>query len=200
MATTMQPTMTWNHPSMHGYGYSDPTMGYNQHHMMAPYLQPAPNTMPTVPHMQRTELVRPSQSGPWTQAEDEILLDAKSQGLSWEEIHRQHFPGKSANACRKRHERCLMKMKRTDWDEARIQRVRDAYIRNRPMIWAPLVNDIGETLEDIERVVSLHSIFVLKISAYIGVCSCSNKDSAASGIHQEGMLVTVHEPARVEQH
>jgi hypothetical protein len=157
MATTMQPTMTWSHPPMHGYGYSDPTMGYNQHQMMAPYLQPAPNTMPTVPQMHRDQPLRPSQSGPWAKEEDDVLIEAKSQGMSWEEIHRQHFPGKSANACRKRHERVLAKMKNSDWDEGRIQKVIEAYNRYRLVIWAPVCDDLGEELSDVEKVVRIQS-------------------------------------------
>jgi hypothetical protein len=149
MPQTMAP---WTAPHMHNMGYSDHGLPYSQQHMMPTYL-PVPNAMPAMPQMQRGPLPKPGQSGPWNNEEDSILLDAKSGGMSWEEIHRQHFPGKSANACRKRHERVLAKMRSTDWDDARIQRVTDAYHKHRNSIWAPLCRELGESLTDVEKVV-----------------------------------------------
>jgi hypothetical protein len=144
----------WNAPQMHSMGYSDHGLQYHQQHMMPAYL-PVPNTMPAVPQMPKEPLPRPGQSGPWNNDEDSVLMEAKLKGMSWEEIHRQHFPGKSANACRKRHERVLAKVRNTNWDEARIQRVTDAYHKHRSSIWAPLCNELGESLSDVEKVVCL---------------------------------------------
>ena len=123
--------------------------------MPAAYLQPVPNTMPSAPHMQRESLPRPGQSGPWNSDEDNVLLDAKSRGMSWEEIHSQHFPNKSANACRKRHERVLAKMRNTDWDDNRIQRVTLAYNRHRQSMWEPLCKELGESMPEVEKVVCI---------------------------------------------
>ena len=152
MVTHMPQTMgPWN-PSMHNMGYSD-HMHYPQQHVMPTMYLPAPNTMPAAHQMQREPLPKPGQSGPWNNEEDCVLIDAKGRGMSWEEIHRTHFPGKSANACRKRHERVLAKMRNTDWDDARIQRVTDAYNRHRHTIWAPLCKELNENLSDVEKVV-----------------------------------------------
>ncbi|KIX98930.1 uncharacterized protein Z520_05391 [Fonsecaea multimorphosa CBS 102226] len=153
MVTSMPPTMTpWNPPQMHSLHYADHSLQYGQQQMMSNYLQSVPNSMPPVPHLQRETIPRPGQSGPWNAEEDNILLDAKGRGLSWEEIHRRYFPNKSANACRKRHERVLAKMRDTDWDEARIQRVTDAYNRHRHSIWQPLCKELGESMSDVEKV------------------------------------------------
>ncbi|KIW65268.1 hypothetical protein PV04_07541 [Phialophora macrospora] len=151
VASMPQAMAPWNAPQMHGMGYSDHGLQYHQQHMMPAYL-PVPNNMPAVPQMPKEPLPRPGQSGPWNNDEDSILMEAKLKGMSWEEIHRQHFPGKSANACRKRHERVLAKVRNTNWDEARIQRVTDAYHKHRSSIWAPLCNELGESLSDVEKV------------------------------------------------
>lgn len=83
-------------------------------------------------------------------------MDAKSQGLGWNEIHQRHFPLKSGNACRKRHERLMQKLRTTNWDDGRIRKVMAAY--NNPGIreqfWTDLANRVGEDRwEDVERVV-----------------------------------------------
>ncbi|KAJ9615563.1 hypothetical protein H2200_001638 [Cladophialophora chaetospira] len=151
MATTMPQAMpAWN-PHMHNMGYSDHSLHYPQQHMLHSYL-PVPSAMPAPAPMHREPLPKPGQSGPWNPEEDNVLLEAKSRGMSWEEIHRTHFPVKSANACRKRHERVLAKMRNTDWDDARIQRVTDAYKRHRHEIWTPLCNELNESLSDVEKV------------------------------------------------
>jgi hypothetical protein len=152
MVTGMPQTMApWPQPQMHPMSY-DHSLQYGPPHMMHTYL-PVPNAIPAAPHMQREPPPKPGQSGPWSNEEDTVLLDAKNRGKSWEEIHRQHFPGKSANACRKRHERVLAKMRNTDWDDARIQRVTDAYNRHRHLIWQPMCKELNESLTDVEKVV-----------------------------------------------
>ena len=153
MVTNMPQTMPqWGNPHMHSMSYSDHGLHYGQQHMMPAYL-PAPPAMPVAPQMHREAVSKPRQSGPWNSDEDSILIDAKGRGKSWEEIHQQHFPGKSANACRKRHERVLAKMRNTDWDDARIQRVTEAYNRHRHLIWAPLCKELNENVSDVEKVV-----------------------------------------------
>jgi len=46
-------------------------------------------------------------AGPWTARDDEQLRQARQRGMSWAPIAREFFPTKSANACRKRHERLM---------------------------------------------------------------------------------------------
>jgi hypothetical protein len=158
MVTSMPQTMAaWNPPQMpHSMTFADQGLQYSQPHMSYAYL-PAPNAMPSAPQMPREPLLPPGQSGPWQNDADSILLDAKGRGMSWEEIHKKFFPNKSANACRKRHERVLAKMRSTDWDEARVQRVTEAYNRHRQVIWAPLCKELNESWSDVEKVVSTMS-------------------------------------------
>jgi len=52
----------------------------------------------------------------WPPESDELLIRARQQGLSWNPIATQYFPGKTANACRKRHERLMEKRNNSnDW-------------------------------------------------------------------------------------
>ena len=45
----------------------------------------------------------------WLPEHDEFLTQARTKGLSWQSIASTYFPDKTANACRKRHERLLEK-------------------------------------------------------------------------------------------
>jgi hypothetical protein len=41
----------------------------------------------------------------WTSLDDEKLIQARAHRLNWNQISPKHFPDRTANACRKRHER-----------------------------------------------------------------------------------------------
>ena len=43
----------------------------------------------------------------WTLEEDDILVTAQESNMTWAAIAADHFPGKSANDCRKRHDRLV---------------------------------------------------------------------------------------------
>lgn len=49
--------------------------------------------------------------GPWTTQEDEALCYYRALGYSWVKIQQNHFPGRGANACRKRHEILMQREK-----------------------------------------------------------------------------------------
>ncbi|KIX01668.1 uncharacterized protein Z518_09394 [Rhinocladiella mackenziei CBS 650.93] len=154
MTTTMAPALAaWPHNQpAHNVGWPEPHLQYPPQAMMQTYLQPI-HTSSIAPHSARREpLPRPGQSSPWTAEEDNILLDAKSQGLAWEEIKIKHFPNKSGNACRKRHERLLAKARKTDWDEARVQKLVNCYSRCREQIWRQLSDQVGERWDEVEKV------------------------------------------------
>ncbi|KAK4938618.1 hypothetical protein LTR10_020969 [Elasticomyces elasticus] len=143
-----QPTMGW--PEQH---LPDPHMQYTQQTMMPTYMQPVrPQSMPNI-HNPQESGPRPGQSGPWTPEEDETLIKAKGEGLAWDEIHRRYFPHKTGNACRKRHDRLLIKARDPTWDEARTQKVIGRYNRVREQVWRPIADSVGEKWEDVERVV-----------------------------------------------
>lgn len=82
-------------------------------------------------------------------------MDAKGSGLGWNDIHEKFFPNKSGNACRKRHERLMVKLRTTDWDDSRIKRVMAVY--NDPGIreefWSRIAQRCGERWQDVEKVV-----------------------------------------------
>lgn len=108
------------------------------------------------PAMHNESLIRPGTSGPWTAEEDSILVDERSRGCAWDDIHNRHFPTKSGNACRKRHERLMVKARESDWDEARISNLLSLYHSRRESIWGTLAEALGERWEDVEKVVSGH--------------------------------------------
>ena len=132
-------------------------MQYPQQTMMpAAYMdmQPVrPTTMQPAP-MHNDSLIRPGTSGPWTPEEDAVLVEERSRGSAWDEIHNRHFPTKSGNACRKRHERLMLKARESDWDDARISSLLTLYHSRRETLWAGLAEELGERWEDIEKVVS----------------------------------------------
>lgn len=114
----------------------------------------APPTTPALPAAPAP--IYPGQSALWSPEEDNRLLDAKSSGLGWNEIGKRMFPNKSGNACRKRHERLMAKLRTTDWDNVRIQNVMAEY--NAPGVrenfWGMIAHRSGEQRwEDVERVV-----------------------------------------------
>ena len=149
MATALiSPVATWS-PHHGPPMWSDPHMGYQQpyHYIPVSAPQPPPPPMPQPSH--------PGQSAPWTSDEDSTLIDAKSSGLGWNDIHQRYFPTKSGNACRKRHERLILKLRTTDWDHPRIQRVMAEYNapRVREEFWSRIAHNVGERWEDVEKVV-----------------------------------------------
>jgi hypothetical protein len=77
--------------------------------------------------------------------------------LAWGAIHEKHFPSKTANACRKRYERLMLKRRGNDWDEDRNARLAMAYKDMREQTWSPLAEHLGERWEHVEKAVSCSS-------------------------------------------
>ncbi len=50
----------------------------------------------------------------WPSKNDELLMRARQQGMNWQSIATKYFPDKTANACRKRHERLMEKRNNTE--------------------------------------------------------------------------------------
>ncbi|WEW58830.1 hypothetical protein PRK78_004298 [Emydomyces testavorans] len=92
-----------------------------------------------------------STSGPWTRRDDDILLTARAQAQGWNQIQKDHFPSKSANACRKRYERLIAKRRGSDWNDERIDRLASQYMQMREQTWRPLADAVGENWEDVEK-------------------------------------------------
>jgi hypothetical protein len=102
----------------------------------------------------------------WTEEEDAKLLEARRRGLNWEEIYKQSFPHKSANACRKRHERRQEQMMNDEFRKGgkRNDEFIDAYMEMREEMWMLLAKKMNwnhnkwETLEDIVSLLKCKSV------------------------------------------
>lgn len=95
---------------------------------------------------------RPS-SGAWSIADDRKLLAARSDGLNWSQIQTKFFPGKSSNACRKRHERLIDSKGRGNDEQVRMERIAEEYVQMREKLWRPLADKTGEKWTYVERTV-----------------------------------------------
>ena len=125
-----------------------------QHHMM-PISDVMRSQASTTPHLPQPASPKPTQSGPWSTEEDRVLEQAHSKGLGWGQVQEQHFPGKSANACRKRYERLQAKRRSTDWDDVRLESLAVAYRDLRSQMWSLIAARTGEKWEHVEKAVRM---------------------------------------------
>lgn len=109
-----------------------------------------------------TDQRRQRQATMWTLEEDERLIQARVEGLSWEPISQRHFPTKSANACRKRHERLMERRSHDDWNHIRLEALATAYMECRKEMWSLVAERMGERWTTVEaKVISqleIHSL------------------------------------------
>lgn len=116
-----------------------------------PVQQPLP--LPTQHYVQSTPMppsIRPS-SGAWTPIDDRTLINARKQGLNWQPIQATYFPNKSANACRKRHERLMERKHSDDWDSVKSETLAKHYMDMRKEIWSGLAAATGEKWTVVEQ-------------------------------------------------
>lgn len=85
-----------------------------------------------------------SRSSSWSQKDDETLITARAQGLNWNQIAPKHFPSKSPNACRKRHERLMERQNAEQWDGVKLDVLAQAYMDVRREMWSLLAARVGE--------------------------------------------------------
>ena len=87
----------------------------------------------------------------WTPENDELLMRARQQGLNWQPIASKHFPDKTSNACRKRHERLMEKRNNADnWDGVKMDKLSKAYLELREQMWKILADRVGEKWQSVE--------------------------------------------------
>jgi hypothetical protein len=86
----------------------------------------------------------------WSSADDEVLVAARIAGLNWQTTAAKHFPHKTANACRKRHERLIERRTHEDWTTKRLDSLAVEYMELRKEIWGPLATKIGERWSVVE--------------------------------------------------
>ena len=95
-------------------------------------------------------------AGIWTVADDEVLSTARASGLNWQPIASQYFPNKTANACRKRHERLMERRSQEDWERPRLEALASSYLACRREIWTLLGERMGERWSVVEAKVRPH--------------------------------------------
>ena len=100
----------------------------------------------------------PRTAGIWSTADDEILLRARAGGKNWQPISDTYFPNKSANACRKRHERLVEKRQGEDWDALKLELLAQEYMAVRKQMWEILASRVDERWSVVEAKVSLERI------------------------------------------
>jgi hypothetical protein len=89
-------------------------------------------------------------SGAWNQEDDRALLQLRAMGKNWNQIQREAFPGKTGNACRKRHERLMERRGQNDFDNRKLERMSKEYMSMRKEIWTPLAQRCGEKWNVVE--------------------------------------------------
>ncbi|KAK3953867.1 hypothetical protein QBC32DRAFT_396742 [Pseudoneurospora amorphoporcata] len=103
-------------------------------------------------HHQRASSPGHNPTTPWTPQEDSLLLTSRSSHLPWSELQRLHFPGKSANACRKRHERLVEKLQaEEEVDQDRLARIAGEYVAMREELWRGLAERMGMDVREVEE-------------------------------------------------
>ena len=96
-------------------------------------------------------------SASWSVENDERLMSARRQGLNWQPIASQYFPNKTANACRKRHERLMEKRNAaSSWESIKSDALAKAYVELREQIWQMLAHRIGEKWQTVEAKVCIY--------------------------------------------
>ncbi|KAK4154215.1 hypothetical protein C8A00DRAFT_32970 [Chaetomidium leptoderma] len=89
-------------------------------------------------------------SGAWNQEDDRTLLTLRAMGKNWNQIQRDAFPGKTGNACRKRHERLMERRGQNEFDNRKLERLCKEYMSMRKEIWQPLASRCGEKWNVVE--------------------------------------------------
>ena len=95
---------------------------------------------------------RPSTA--WSQEDDALLMQCRAQGMNWAPIAHNHFPSKTSNACRKRHERLMEKRNAESWDGIKVEDLAKAYMEVREDMWRLLGEKVGEKWQTVETKVA----------------------------------------------
>jgi len=104
-------------------------------------------------------------SSSWSVKDDGILIQARTQGLNWNQISPKYFPSKSANACRKRHERLMERQNAEQWDGGVKRDVLSlAYMEVRREMWSILAARVNEKWQLVEQKVNTPISYYLTIA------------------------------------
>ncbi|KAL0264653.1 hypothetical protein SLS55_000603 [Diplodia seriata] len=77
-------------------------------------------------------------------------MEARKSGLSWKPIAAKHFPNKTSNACRKRHERLMEQQNAQDLDGVKLEVLAREYMNVRKEMWSILAERVGEKWATVE--------------------------------------------------
>lgn len=110
----------------------------SSHHRATPYSTSANASLTPSPNDQRAP------ASAWNDSDDRQLIDARQQGLAWQPIATAYFPSKTANACRKRHERLMERVKVEQWDGIKVEDLAKAYMEVREEMWKILASKVKE--------------------------------------------------------
>ncbi|SLM34378.1 myb family transcription factor [Lasallia pustulata] len=80
----------------------------------------------------------------WNESDDNQLIEARKQGLAWQPIAKTYFPSKTANACRKRHERLIDRQKVEQLDGIKEEDLARAYMEVREEMWKILASKVKD--------------------------------------------------------
>ena len=117
---------------------------------VAPLQMPAASTSMGGPVGGSLPTQHRASSGAWNQDDDRALLQLRAMGKNWNQIQREAFPGKTGNACRKRHERLMERRGQNDFDNRKLERLSKEYMAMRKEIWQPLAQRCGEKWNVVE--------------------------------------------------
>jgi hypothetical protein len=116
-----------------------------------------------------------TRSSSWSAKDDETLIQARAQGLNWNQISPKHFPQKSPNACRKRHERLMERQNAEQWDGVKLDILAQAYMDVRRDMWSILAARVGEKWTLVEQKVIGTHLFVGQSDSYTNPAQCMEK-------------------------
>ncbi|MCJ1437560.1 hypothetical protein MMC27_006947 [Xylographa pallens] len=105
---------------------------------------------PSHPHNPMTAINNERPSMAWSHDDDELLMRSRAQNMNWGPIAATHFPSKTPNACRKRHERLMEKRNAENWDGVKLEELARAYVESREIMWKILADKIGEKWQHVE--------------------------------------------------
>ena len=134
----------------------------NTSHRTTPY--PITTTASLAPSTMAPRGTSPPASGSdrhasqsWPPENDQLLMDARQRGMNWQPIATSHFPDKTANACRKRHERLMEKRNANEnWEGVKMETLARAYVDVREQMWKILADRVGEKWQTVEQKVRFH--------------------------------------------
>lgn len=90
-------------------------------------------------------------SSSWSAQDDQRLMQARQRGMNWAPIARDFFPAKSANACRKRHERLKDTVPTSEeWAPHKPEEVARLYLGLREQMWSLVASRLGKSWKTVE--------------------------------------------------